>query len=106
MITWASAGSSSTIRMRFWDMASQRFQTETRGRADVQDAVEREGAAVVGDNPSHDGQAEPVAPGLGVATAHEPALHDLDFVGRNADAAVADIDPHPRLLGAGRDANP
>jgi hypothetical protein len=63
------------------------FELRRRARADH--AFELESAAVVGSHAHHNREAEAAAVRAGPAAAHEATFDHLNFIRRNAGAAVA-----------------
>src|SRR5262245_42998507 len=69
---------------------------ELRCRARADDAFELESAAVIGSHAHHNREAEAAAMRAGPAAAHEATFDHLNFIRRNAGAAVAYLDHHTR----------
>src|ERR1051325_7870808 len=100
--TLASAASSSTMRIRLL-MFPRDGDYHTDSRPLVDDAADRQVAAVIGDDALHDGEPQPSTVRYQMAPSEELSCHVLDLVFRNPSPLIGHIEHDVTVLAMGRD---
>src|SRR5215831_15920181 len=100
--TFASAGSSSTMRIRLL-IRLRDGQADADRRAFSGRARNVEHAVVIRDDALHDGESEAAASRSARAAAKELPRHLMELVARNAAAAIGDVQDHVPVAPLGGD---